>query len=319
MTALTAKSRSLPRARRLRLTGLLPKSRLALLVIVVVFVFYGIMLWYPILDQFSMSFHRGLTLRRTWVGDMQFQRLAQDRAFNNAVGVTLRYVLMVVPATTILGLLLAAVINSFKNIATRTVLVSLFFLPHIVPLAAAATFWKTLLAPTSNGVLNGILSVFGLPTSRWLLSAETSLLSLALVAVWGGIGYAMLLLLAGMQTIPDMFYEAAAIDGASAWQRLRKITVPLLMPSIAFVVVILTFGGLMMFEPVYIMTGGQVSHEDKGGPAGSTSTVIWLIYQQGLQNFKQGYAASVAVIWFFVMLALGLIQFWFFSRRRVSY
>ena len=297
----------------------MPKSRLALLVIVLVFIFYGIMLWYPILDQFSMSFHRGLTLNRKWVGDMQFQRLVQDRAFNNAVGVTLRYVLMVVPATTILGLLLAAVINSFKNVATRTVLVSLFFLPHIVPLAAAATFWKTLLAPTSNGVLNGILHVFGLPTSRWLLSAETSLLSLALVAVWGGIGYAMLLLLAGMQTIPDMFYEAAAIDGASAWQRLRKITVPLLMPSIAFVVVILTFGGLMMFEPVYIMTGGQVSHEDKGGPAGSTSTVIWLIYQQGFQNFKQGYAASVAVIWFFVMLALGLVQFWFFSRRRVSY
>lgn len=319
MTALTAKSRSLPRVRRRRLSGLLPKSRLALLVIVIVFVFYGIMLWYPILDQFSMSFHRGLTLRRVWVGDMQFRRLMQDRAFNNAIGVTLRYVLMVVPATTILGLLLAAVLNSFKSITTRTVLVSLFFLPHIVPLAAAATFWKTLLAPTSNGVLNGILHVFGLPTSRWLLSAETSLLSLALVAVWGGIGYAMLLLLAGMQTIPDMFYEAAAIDGASAWQRLRKITVPLLMPSIAFVVVILTFGGLMMFEPVYIMTGGQVSHEDKGGPAGSTSTVIWLIYQQGFQNFKQGYAASVAVIWFFVMLALGLIQFWFFSRRRVSY
>ena len=319
MTALTAKSLDLSRVRRRRLSGLLPKSRLALLVIVVVFIFYGIMLWYPILDQFSMSFHRGLTLRRVWVGDMQFQRVLQDRAFNNAIGVTLRYVLMVVPATTILGLLLAAVINSFKNIATRTVLVSLFFLPHIVPLAAAATFWKTLLAPTSNGVLNGILHVFGLPTSRWLLSAETSLLSLALVAVWGGIGYAMLLLLAGMQTIPDMFYEAAAIDGASAWQRLRKITVPLLMPSIAFVVVILTFGGLMMFEPVYIMTGGQVSHEDKGGPAGSTSTVIWLIYQQGFQNFKQGYAAAVAVIWFFVMLALGLVQFWFFSRRRVSY
>ncbi|MCY3718687.1 MAG: sugar ABC transporter permease [Anaerolineaceae bacterium] len=319
MTALTAKSLDLSRVRRRRLSGMLPKSRLALLVIIVVFIFYGIMLWYPILDQFDMAFHRGLTLRRVPVGGMQFQRVLQDRAFNNAIGVTLRYVLMVVPATTILGLLLAAVINSFKNIATRTVLVSLFFLPHIVPLAAAATFWKTLLAPTSNGVLNGILHVFGLPTSRWLLSAETSLLSLALVAVWGGIGYAMLLLLAGMQTIPDMFYEAAAIDGASAWQRLRKITVPLLMPSIAFVVVILTFGGLMMFEPVYIMTGGQVSHEDKGGPAGSTSTVIWLIYQQGFQNFKQGYAAAVAVIWFFVMLALGLIQFWFFSRRRVSY
>ena len=319
MTALTAKSLDLSRVRRRRLSGLLPKSRLALLVIVVVFVFYGLMLWYPILDQFSLSFHRGLTLRRAWVGDMQFRRLMQDRAFHNAVGVTLRYVLMVVPVTTVLGLLLAAVINSFKNITTRTVLVSLFFLPHIVPIAATATFWKYMLAPTSTGPLNGILHAFGLPTSRWLLSTETSLLSLALVAVWGGVGYAMLLLLAGMQTIPDMFYEAAAIDGASAWQRLRKITVPLLMPTIAFVAVILTFGGMMMFEPVYIMTGGQVSHEDKGGPAGSTSTVVWLIYQQGFQNFKQGYAAAVAVVWFFVMLALGLIQFWFFSRRRVNY
>ncbi len=301
------------------MTSLIPKSRLALLVIVVVFVFYGIMLWYPILDQFSLSFHRGLTLRRMWVGDMQFQRLAQDRAFRNAVGVTLRYVLMVVPITTVLGLLLASVLNSFKNVATRTVLVALFFLPHIVPIAATATFWKFLLAPTSNGVLNGILSVFGVPTSRWLLSTETSLMSLALVAVWGSIGYAMLLMLAGMQTIPQMFYEAAAIDGASAWDRLRKITVPLLSPTIAFVAVILTFGGLMMFEPVYIMTGGQVSHEDKGGPAGSTSTVVWLIYQQGFQNFKQGYAASIAVVWFFVMLSLGLAQFWFLSRRSYRY
>ena len=210
-------------------------------------------------------------------------------------------------------------LNSFKNVATRTVLVALFFLPHIVPIAATATFWKFLLAPTSNGVLNGILSVFGVPTSRWLLSTETSLMSLALVAVWGSIGYAMLLMLAGMQTIPQMFYEAAAIDGASAWDRLRKITVPLLSPTIAFVAVILTFGGLMMFEPVYIMTGGQVSHEDKGGPAGSTSTVVWLIYQQGFQNFKQGYAASIAVVWFFVMLSLGLAQFWFLSRRSYRY
>jgi len=108
MTALTAKSLDLSRVRRRRLSGLLPKSRLALLVIVIVFIFYGIMLWYPILDQFDMAFHRGLTLRRVPVGGMQFQRVLQDRAFNNAIGVTLRYVLMVVPATTILGLLLAA-------------------------------------------------------------------------------------------------------------------------------------------------------------------------------------------------------------------
>jgi multiple sugar transport system permease protein len=297
----------------------LPKNRFAQVVIIVVFVFYAIMLWYPILDQFALSFHDGLTLRRTWVGLGNYQRLLKDPNVQNSIGVTLKYVLMVVPATTVLGLLLAAILNSFKKISARTILVSLFFLPNIVPIAAGTSFWKYMLGPTSNGVLNGLLSAVGLPTSRWLLSPDTALFSLALVGIWGAIGYAMVLLLAGMQTIPDVFYEAASIDGASAWQRLRHITIPLLMPTLAFVVVILTLGGLMMFEPVYIMTGGEVSHEAKGGPAGSTSTVVWLIYQQAFQNFKQGYAASIAIVWFFVMLVLGVIQFWFFTRRRFQY
>lgn len=301
------------------LQRILPKSNFARAVIIIVFVFYAILLWYPILDQFSLSFHDGLTLRRTWVGTANFERLFKDPTFHNAIGVTLKYVLMVVPATTVFGLLLAVVMNSFQNIALRTLLVSLFFLPHIVPIAATASFWKFMLAPTSNGILNGILVSIGLPPNRWLLAPDTALLSLAIVAVWGGIGYAMVLMLAGMQTIPVVFYEAAAIDGANSWHRLRFITVPLLMPTIAFVVVILTLGGLMMFEPVYIMTGGQVSHEAKGGPAGSTSTIVWLIYQQAFQNFRQGYAASIAVVWFFVMLVLGVIQFWFFTRRRFQY
>jgi multiple sugar transport system permease protein len=298
---------------------ILPKSNFARIVILVVFVFYAILLWYPILDQFALSFHDGLTLRRTYVGTANFTRLFKDPTFHNAVGVTLKYVLMVVPATTVFGLLLAVVMNSFRNIALRTLMVSLFFLPHIVPIAATASFWKFMLAPTSNGILNGILLSIGLPPNRWLLGPDTALLSLAIVAVWGGIGYAMVLLLAGMQTIPAVYYEAAAIDGANSWHRLRFITVPLLMPTIAFVVIILTLGGLMMFEPVYIMTGGQVSHEAKGGPAGSTSTIVWLIYQQAFQNFRQGYAASIAVVWFFVMLVLGFIQFWFFTRRRFQY
>jgi multiple sugar transport system permease protein len=297
----------------------LPKSRFALVVIVAVLVFYAILLWYPILDQFALSFHDGLTLRRTWTGLSNYNRLRSDPAFSNAILVTLKYVLMVVPATTVLGLLLAVAINSFKRISVRTILASLFFLPYIVPITASTSLWKYLLAPTNNGVFNSILTALGLQPNRWLLSTDTALISLALVAVWGAMGYSMVILMAGMQSIPDVFYEAAAIDGANAWDRLRRITVPLLMPTIAFVVVILTLGGLMMFEPVYIMTGGEVSHEAKGGPAGSTSTVVWLMYQQAFQNFKQGYAAAIAVVWFVVMLILGLVQFWFFTRRRFEY
>src|SRR5260221_4421146 len=171
-----------------------PKSRFALIVIIAVLVFYAILLWYPILDQFALSFNDGLTLRRTWSGLANYNRLLNDPAFSNSIAVTLKYVLMVVTVTTLLGLLLAVAINSFKRIIVRTVLASLFFLPYIVPITASTSLWKYLLAPTGNGVLNSIITAFGLQPNRWLLSTDTALFSLALVAVWGAMGYTMVIL-----------------------------------------------------------------------------------------------------------------------------
>ena len=301
------------------MTRFLPKDRLAAGVVIVTLIFYSIMLWYPILDDFALSLHSGLALKRSWVGLANFRQLTEDKYFRQAIGVTFKYALIVVPFATAFGLLLAAVMNSIRNVTVRTLFTSLFFFPNIVPLAATVSFWKFLLAPTQNGIINGFLGIFGLGPVQWLENVQTALPSLAAVSIWGGMGYVMILLLAGMQSIPRMFYEAAAIDGANAWARFWRITVPLLMPTLTFVVVVSTLGSLMMFEPVYIMTGGHVSHDPKGGPAGSTTTVIWLVYTLAFVNFKQGYAAAVAVVWFFVMLALGVIQFRVMSSLRYEY
>lgn len=301
------------------MTRFLPKERFAVMVILITLVFYGIMLWYPILDEFALSLHKGLTLKRRWVGLANFEQLANDEYFRNAIFVTLKYALMVVPITTVFGLLLAAVMNGIRKLSVRTLFTSFFFFPHMVPIAATASFWKFLLAPTGSGVINSFLGLFGVAPIKWLEMPQTALASLAMVAIWGAIGYVMLLLLAGMQSIPKTFYEAAAIDGANAWHCFRFVTLPLLMPTLTFVVVILTLGSLMMFEPVFIMTGGQVSHDPKGGPAGSTTTIVWLIYETAFLSFKQGYAAAMAVVWFLVMLVLGVIQFRLMSRARFEY
>ena len=301
------------------MTRFFPKDKLALAVIVAMLLFYGLMLWYPILDQFALSLHSGLTLKRTWVGLENFQRLKSDPYFRNAIGVSVKYALMFVPITVLLGLLLAGVMNGFRKISTRTLFMSLFFFANMVPLTAAASFWKFILAPTNMGALNGLLNLFGISSIKWLNNPSTALASLAMVAIWGGMGYVMVLFVGGMQAIPTQFYDAAAIDGANAWRRFLHITVPLLMPTLTFVVVILTLGSLQMFGQVYIMTGGQVSHDPKGGPAGSTTTLVWLIYETAFLNFKQGYAASIAVVWFLALLALGLTQFYLMSRRSFEY
>lgn len=297
----------------------LPKDRFAQVVIIFTLVFYSFMLWYPILDEFAFSFYSGLTLRRTWVGTENYQRLLNDQAFRGAIVVTLKYAVIVVPIAVALGLLLAAILNSIRNLFVRTTLTSLFFFPHMVPLAATASFWKFLLAPTHSGAINSMLALVGIGPIKWLEAVNTALLSLAFVAIWGSIGYVMVLLLAGMQSIPRNCYEAASIDGADAWNRFLYITIPLLMPMLSFVIIILTLGSLMMFEPVYIMTGGNVSHAPKGGPAGSTTTIVYLIYETAFISFKQGYAAAMAVVWFFVMLVLGFLQFRLMSRSRIEY
>ena len=296
-----------------------PKDRTGTVVLAVALFIVSVYVLYPIADQFPLSLSRGLAMKRTWIGFENYTLLAHDRYFWNAIWVTFKYALMVVPTSTILGLLLAGAVNSIRKVSVRTVFTALFFFPSMVPMSATASMWKFVLGPTGTGVINAVLGLFGLGPFTWLETVATALPSLAFVAAWGGMGFAMVISLAGMQSIPDVFQEAAAIDGANAWQRFSRITVPLLMPTLTFLVIISTFGAMLMFESVFIMTGGWISINPPGGPAGSTTTMVWLVYEHAFDSFQQGYAAAIAVCWFFVVLLVGIAQFRLMSSRRVEY
>jgi ABC-type sugar transport system permease subunit len=208
------------------------------------------------------------------------------------------------------GLILAMLVNSVRNTLWRGAFTTSFFLAYVVPLVAVAVMWRYLYLPSRMGLFNALLGLIGLGPIRWLDSPKTALLSLAIVRVWKYSGYAMVLFLAGLQAIPDTFYEAAMIDGANRWQRFRHITLPLLTPTTLFVVMVSILSAFMMFTEVYVMTGGQVSGADvRGGPQFSTTTMVFHIYTTAFEHFKMGYASAMTVILLILMVIVSVIQF----------
>jgi len=286
-----------------------PKDGLARAVLLLTLLFMVVVIWLPIADTFWLSLHDAFFLKREWTGLSNYQQLWADTGFWKSLRVSFVYALMVAPATVILSLLLAVLVNAVKNVPLRSALMGFYFFAFIVPLVAVAIFWLFLLQPNEIGLLNNLLAWIGLPTSTWLRHSSTALLSLAIVGVWRHIGYAMVLFVAGIQAIPEVFQEAAAIDGANVWQRLWHITIPLLMPTTAFVTIIMTLSSLMMFTEVFVMTN------PKGGPNGETTTVVFNIYEQAFMNHKEGYASAIAAVFFVVIVAIGYVQFRYLRAR----
>lgn len=282
---------------------LLPKDGLARVVLLLTLLFMLVVIWIPIADTFVLSLHDAFFLKREWAGLSNYQQLWSDPGFWKSLRVSFTYALMVAPATVVLSLLLAALVNAVRNVPLRSALMGFYFFAFIVPLVAVAIFWLFLLQPNEIGLINAGLARLGLPTFGWLRHSSTALLSLALVGIWRHIGYAMVLFVAGMQAIPDIFQEAAAIDGANAWQRLWHITIPLLMPTTVFVTIIMTLSSLMMFTEVFVMTN------PKGGPSGETTTVVFNIYEQAFMNHREGYASAIASVFFVIIVAIGYLQF----------
>jgi multiple sugar transport system permease protein len=287
----------------------LPKDGLARAVLLLTLLFMLVVIWIPIADTFVLSMHDAFFLKRTWTGLSNYDRLWNDANFWKSLRVSFTYALMVVPATIVLSMLLAALVNAVRNVALRSALMGFYFFAFIIPLVSVAIFWLFLLQPNEIGLLNALFAQVGLPRQGWLSHSSTALLSLAIVGVWRHIGYAMVLFVAGMQSIPELFHEAAAIDGANAWQRLRHITIPLLMPTTAFVTIIMTLSSLMMFAEVFVMTN------PKGGPNRETTTVVYNIYEQAFQNHKEGYASAIAAVFFVIIVAIGYFQFRYLRSR----
>jgi len=255
--------------------------------------FLAIFVVYPILSAFYLSLHRYTLLEApVWNGLTNYGLLLDDNRFFKALGNTLLFAVMTVPVGTVISLLLAVLINlPLRGIVFfRTA----YYLPVVTSFVAVSFIWLWIYEP-QFGVLNRLLEMVGLPTLGWLRDPNTALLSIAILSVWKNAGYNMIIFLAGLQGIPEYLYEAAEIDGAGPVQRFWHITVPMLSPTTFFVFIVYFIGALQMFVQAWILT--------QGGPLDSTLTVVYLIYQNGFEFLKMGYAAAMSVI-LFVFIAL---------------
>jgi multiple sugar transport system permease protein len=212
--------------------------------------------------------------------------------------ITIAFGLGFVPVTVILGLALAIAVDSRTRISI--VLRSAYFLPVVISLAAWTVVWRLVLQ--SNGPLNGLIeALFGVDGPRWLRDPNLALLSAISVQVLKAVGYAMILFLAALQTVPADVREAARVDGACEWQAFRRIVWPIIAPFTFMVVILLSIASFRSFALIDLLTGG--------GPGGATTVMSYYIYEQGLQLFEMGYASSLAVILFVAVLGLTLTQF----------
>jgi multiple sugar transport system permease protein len=228
-----------------------------------------------------------------------YRKLLTDGVFWIALRNTLVFALVGGPLTLVLSLGAALLVNArlarFKGFF-RTV----YFAPVVTTLVGVAVVWRYLYHPRF-GLINHVLGWFGIPPLDWLADTTWALPAIILLSIWKNFGYAMVLFLAGLQSIPPQLYEAARIDGAGIWREFRHVTLPLLAPTFLFVGIITSIGYLQIFAEPYVMTRG-------GGPVNSTLTVVLFMYKEGFRWWNMGFAAAVALVLFLVILAATLLQ-----------
>ncbi|HEV2126087.1 MAG TPA: sugar ABC transporter permease [Chloroflexota bacterium] len=253
----------------------------------------------PVIASLLLSFVNWNMIREPeFIGLDNYAHALSDATFWKVMFNTTYYTLGTVPTGIALSLALAVMLN--QKLRGVTFLRTLYFLPVVSSTVAVALVWRTLYNP-DWGIINYALSSIGIPPIGWLTTTTWAMPAVILMSVWKGLGYNMVIFLAGMQGIPRHLYDAAAVDGATAWQRFWHITLPLLSPTTFFVTVISVIGSFQVFQQVYVMTSG--------GPAKATSTIVFYLYEQAFLEFKMGYASALAWLLFAVIFIFTLIQF----------
>lgn len=243
-----------------------------------------------------------------WIGLNNYRDMfLEDRLFARSMVQTGYYTLASVPLGMVASLLAAALVNQKLKFMTfyRTV----FFLPGITSIVAVAMVWLWLYNP-DFGVINWLLEFVGVRGPAWLGSTKWAMPAVIIFGVWRGLGYNMVIFLAGLQGIPDVYYEAAEVDGASRFRRFWHITLPLLSPTTFFVLIISLIGSFQVFEQTYVLT--------QGGPAYATMTIAYYIFLQAFQWFHMGIASALSFVLFLAVMVVTVIQFGL-QRRWVHY
>ncbi|MDQ3695371.1 MAG: sugar ABC transporter permease [Chloroflexota bacterium] len=244
---------------------------------------------------------------REFIGLMNFSDQFANPEFHDALIHTFFYTVIAVPGSVILSLLLALALNHVRG---KTIYRTIFFLPAITSSVAISMVWLWMLNG-DFGLINLFLrQQFGLDPPNWLVNTTWVIPAVALVAIWAGLGFNMVIFLAGLQGISPTYLEAAQVDGASAWWQFWNITLPLLSPTTFFVTIISIIASFQVFDLIYVMTGG--------GPGSASTTMVFHIYDLAFVNFTFGVSAATAVVLFALIMALTLLQFWG-QRRWVHY
>jgi putative chitobiose transport system permease protein len=260
----------------------------------------GIAVFYPAFQAFSLSFTQydlNLTQAPQWVGLKNFQRLAQDQVFWQTLTNSFCYLIGVVPVLVMAPLALAILVN--QKLRGMAFFRMAYYTPVIISMVVAGIAWKALYA--NDGILNQLLKIIGFSEGvPWLTSPQLALWSVMVVTIWKGLGYYMVIYLAGLQGIPAELYEAAAIDGSDGWQKHWDITLPLMRPYLLLVAVISSISAMKVFEEVYIMT--------QGGPLNHSKTVVYYVYERAFQDLEINYASAIGLVLFIFILILSLIN-----------
>ena len=241
-----------------------------------------------------------------YCGINNYIKLFKEPIFYKVMFNTFMYLIIAVPFLVIFPLFLAILIN--QKIRGITLYKILLYLPVIVSIVVAAIAFKWLYA--NQGVLNYILSLFQIKSIGWLVDTKWALFSVAIVTIWKGIGYYMMIYLATLMSVPKEQYESSDIDGAGFFTKHLAVTVPHIMPAIALVSTISTISAMKVFAEIYVMT--------KGGPLNSTKTIVYYIYERAFENLDLGYASALAVVLLFIVMIFSLINILCFERNKYS-
>lgn len=272
------------------------------------YIFFLVFVGFPVIWAFVLSFQEFQVFDTVWVGFGNFVRVFQSELFWIAFWNTLKYTVVVVPAMVLTALFLASLIFPLSP-RMQTFYRAAYYLPTVTSVLVLAMVWRWMYNP-SYGLLNYLLSLFGIPPVNWLGSSATAMWSIILMTVLTPPGVGVIMYLAAMGSIPEEVYEAARIDGAGFFRRWWHITVPLLKPTTLYLVVLETIGSFQVFTQVLMMT--------QGGPGHSTTTLVTLIYDTAFRDFKFGQAAAQSMVLFAVTMLIAWVQFRFL-RSDVEY
>lgn len=241
-----------------------------------------------------------------WIGILNYEDLLEDDVFWTAVRNTAYYTAVTVPVGMVLSLLLSLFIN--RHLPAIAFFRTIYYAPVVAPLVTTALVWMLFYSETI-GLFNYVLSLFGFAPAQWLSSSTWAMPSVIIMSIWKGLGFNMVIFLAGLQSIPRELYEAASLDGAGKIRSFRHITLPLLAPSTVYVIITSVIASFQVFSQVFVMTNG--------GPNNSTTTIVHQIYRTAFVHLEMGYASAMALALFVILVAASLVNLRLFSRKEI--